>query len=129
MVIQHIARGGAAQRVVLPRRSFLKGLVSLITAPAVVKAETLMPIVVWKPTFDLSAGNSYVPLLLHCRRDDLIGVDLGSLGLPAPSKIRLDGGQRLTKSVAIGLRVNFRWKACLGIKYESGRGCRGRESF
>jgi hypothetical protein len=33
----------------LPRRAFLKGLVGLIAAPAVVKAENLMPIVVWRP--------------------------------------------------------------------------------
>jgi hypothetical protein len=44
MVLQHIARDGVAQRYVLPRRNFLKGLVGLIAAPAVVKAEALMPI-------------------------------------------------------------------------------------
>jgi hypothetical protein len=33
----------------LPRRAFLKSLVGLIAAPAVVKAENLMPIVVWRP--------------------------------------------------------------------------------
>lgn len=40
------------QRLILPRRSFLTGLVSLIAAPAVVRAESLMPICVWKPTID-----------------------------------------------------------------------------
>jgi hypothetical protein len=35
--------------LVLPRRALLKGLVGLIAAPAVVKAENLMPIVVWRP--------------------------------------------------------------------------------
>ena len=49
MVIQHIAGGGVAQRVVPPRRSFLKGLIGLIAAPAVVRAEALMPIKVWAP--------------------------------------------------------------------------------
>jgi hypothetical protein len=33
----------------LPRRAFLKSFVGLIAAPAVVKAENLMPIVVWRP--------------------------------------------------------------------------------
>jgi hypothetical protein len=33
----------------LPRRAFLKGLVGLVAAPAVVKAQNLMPIVVWRP--------------------------------------------------------------------------------
>ena len=49
MVIQHIARGGSAQHVVVPRRGFLKGLVGVIAAPAVVRAEALMPIKVWTP--------------------------------------------------------------------------------
>jgi hypothetical protein len=42
---------GLAVTVILPRRSFLTGLVGLIAAPAVVKAEALMPIAVWKPNF------------------------------------------------------------------------------
>jgi hypothetical protein len=70
--------------MILPRRSFLIGLASLITAPAVVRAEALMPICVWRPTFDLRGGHHNAPLLIHCRKDDLIGVDLASLGLPAP---------------------------------------------
>ena len=53
MVLQHIARGGAPQRVVLPRRRFLTGLASLITAPAIVRAESLMPIKVWTPPREL----------------------------------------------------------------------------
>jgi hypothetical protein len=36
---------------VLPRRSCLKGLIGLIAAPAVVRAESRMPIVVWRPIF------------------------------------------------------------------------------
>ena len=55
MVIQHIARGGSAQRVVVPRRGFLKGLVGVIAAPAVVRAEALMPIKVWTPPRELWA--------------------------------------------------------------------------
>ena len=81
MVLQHIARGGAAQRVVLPRRRFLTGLATLITAPAVVRAEALMPIVVWKPTFGYSAGGGGMGPWYTCDKSDLIGVDLDSLGL------------------------------------------------
>jgi hypothetical protein len=35
--------------LILPRRRFLTGLASVITAPAVVRAEILMPIKVWTP--------------------------------------------------------------------------------
>jgi hypothetical protein len=42
-------RGGAA--TMTHRRNFLIGIASLIVAPAVVRAEALMPIVVWRPTF------------------------------------------------------------------------------
>ena len=35
-------------KLILSRRSFLAGLGSLLAAPAVVKAENLMPIVVWR---------------------------------------------------------------------------------
>ena len=35
--------------LILPRRSLLIGLASLITAPAVVRADALMPIKVWAP--------------------------------------------------------------------------------
>ena len=55
MVLQHIDLGGAAQRVVVPRRGFLKGLAGVIAAPAVVRAEALMPIKVWMPPRDLLA--------------------------------------------------------------------------
>ena len=66
--------------LVLPRRTFLTGLVGLIAAPAVVRAEALMPICVWRPSFTHHHG----PWgdFLRCRKDDLIGVDLASLGLP-----------------------------------------------
>jgi hypothetical protein len=47
VVLQHIARGGAAPRVVLPRRGFLRGLIGVIAAPAVVRATSLMPVKVW----------------------------------------------------------------------------------
>jgi hypothetical protein len=83
MVLQHIARGGAAQRVVLPRRSFLKGFIGLIAAPAVIKAESLMPIVVWRPEILCISGGGW-GTFLTCRKDDLLGVDPASLGLPPP---------------------------------------------
>jgi len=35
--------------LILPRRDFLKGLIGLVAAPAVVKAEFLMPVKVWRP--------------------------------------------------------------------------------
>ena len=35
--------------LILPRRAFLTGLASLLAAPAVVRAEALMPIKVWRP--------------------------------------------------------------------------------
>jgi hypothetical protein len=38
--------------IILPRRRFLTGLASLIAAPAVVRAEALMPIKVWTPPRD-----------------------------------------------------------------------------
>jgi hypothetical protein len=47
MVIQHIARGGLAQRVVVPRRDFLRGLIGVIAAPAIVRATSMMPVKVW----------------------------------------------------------------------------------
>jgi hypothetical protein len=53
MILQHIDLGRAAQRVVLPRRSFLTGLTGLIAAPAVVRASALMPIKVWTPPREL----------------------------------------------------------------------------
>jgi hypothetical protein len=36
--------------LILPRRGFLVGLASLLAAPAVVKAEVLMPVKMWRPT-------------------------------------------------------------------------------
>ena len=71
--------------IVLPRRGFLTGLVSLIAAPAVVRAEALMPIVVWRPTFHHARVDGSPALhLLACEKSDLLGVDLASLGLPPP---------------------------------------------
>jgi hypothetical protein len=35
--------------LILPRRGFLVGLASLLAAPAVVRAEVLMPVKVWRP--------------------------------------------------------------------------------
>jgi hypothetical protein len=56
MIPQNIAPSEAAERVVLPRRNFLKGLAALIAAPAVVKAEILMPIKVWRPPLEWREG-------------------------------------------------------------------------
>ena len=67
------------------RRNFLIGIASLIAAPAVVRAEALMPILVWRPTF-WSTRNIGMEPFLSCRADDLVGVDLGSLGLPKPER-------------------------------------------
>jgi hypothetical protein len=74
------------------RRNFLVGIASLIAAPAVVKADTLMPIVVWRPTFWQTRNVGMGPFL-SCRADELIGVDLRSLGLPKPGTFPGSPGQ------------------------------------
>jgi hypothetical protein len=66
--------------LILPRRAFLKGLLALVAAPAVVRAESLMPIVAWRPTFWYSHGGGMN--FLACSKADLDGVDLATLGLP-----------------------------------------------
>jgi hypothetical protein len=75
--------------LVLPRRIFIKGLVGLVAAPVVIRTATLMPIVVWKPTFWVEKIHWAPGTLPHeylvCRRDDLLGVNLQSLGLWARS--------------------------------------------
>jgi hypothetical protein len=73
-------RGAATMR---HRRNFLIGIASLIAAPAVVRAEALMPIVVWRPTFWQTRNVGMGPFL-SCSADELIGIDLRSLGLPKP---------------------------------------------
>jgi hypothetical protein len=57
------------------RRNFLIGIASLITAPAVVRAESLMPIRVWRPRgyFSRNAG---IGQFIGFRTGDLLGVDL-----------------------------------------------------
>jgi hypothetical protein len=75
--------------LILSRRSFLAGLGSLLAASAVVRAESLMPTVPWRPTFWYTHGGGMN--FLACRRDDLIGVDLAALGLP-PGPPRLCSG-------------------------------------
>ena len=75
------------------RRNFLIGIASLIVAPAVVRAEALMPIVVWRPTFWHTRNVGMGPFLC-CRADELIGIDLGSLGLPKPGTFSGSPGQR-----------------------------------
>jgi Phage Tail Collar Domain len=42
--------------VILPRRAFLKGLLSLFAAPAIVKVESLMPIKVWSTPIQWREG-------------------------------------------------------------------------
>ena len=64
----------------------------LIVAPAVVQAEALMPIIVWRPTFWQPRNVGMGPVL-SCRADELIGVDLRSLGLPKPSTFSGSPGQ------------------------------------
>jgi hypothetical protein len=68
--------------LLLPRRKFLKGLMGLIAAPAVVRAEALMPIVVWKPSFGFINGGGGMGTFVTCDKSDLLGVDFTSLGLP-----------------------------------------------
>ena len=74
------------------RRNFLTGIASLIAAPAVVKADTLMPILVWRPTF-WHTGDVGMGPFLSCRADEVIGVDLRSLGLPKPGTFSGSPGQ------------------------------------
>jgi hypothetical protein len=74
------------------RRNFLIGIASLIAAPAVVRAEALMPIVVWRPTFWQTRNVGMGPFL-SCRADELIGIDLRSLGLPKPATFSGAPGQ------------------------------------
>jgi hypothetical protein len=74
------------------RRNFLVGIASLIVAPAVVRAEALMPIVVWRPTFWHTRNGGMGPFL-SCRADELIGVDLRSLGLSKPGTFPSSPGQ------------------------------------
>jgi hypothetical protein len=45
--------------LILPRRGFLVGLASLLAAPAVVRAEALMPIKVWRPPINLFLSGYY----------------------------------------------------------------------
>ena len=48
--------------MILPRRRFLTGLAGLIAAPAVVRAEALMPIKVWAPRNSLWGIPSFAVL-------------------------------------------------------------------
>jgi hypothetical protein len=52
--------------LILSRRSFLAGLGSLLAASAVVRAESLMPTVPWRPTFWYTHGGGMN--FLACRR-------------------------------------------------------------
>ena len=77
-------RRGAA--TMTHRRNFLIGIAGLIVAPAVVRAEALMPIVVWRPTFYKCGGRHGWPYMLTGKASELAGFDLSTLGLPAPSR-------------------------------------------
>lgn len=44
----------------LPRRQFLTGLASLMVAPAIVKASSLMPVKLFKPAIDMSLLTDYL---------------------------------------------------------------------
>jgi hypothetical protein len=73
-------RGGAA--IMTRRRNFLIGIASLIAAPAVVGAEALMPIAVWRPTFGFILHGGGMGSWVTCKKSELVGVDLVALGLP-----------------------------------------------
>ena len=67
--------------VILPRRAFLKGLLSLFAAPAIVKVESLMPVVVWRPTFRRMGGTLGWPYFLATARRPLtVGAEPRSPG-------------------------------------------------
>jgi hypothetical protein len=68
--------------LILPRRRFLIRLASLITAPAIVRAEALMPIVVWRPTFGWTSGGG-MGSWVTCPKSEMIGVDFAVLGFTA----------------------------------------------
>jgi hypothetical protein len=73
--------------LIMPRRRFLAGLASLIGAPAIVRPQALMPICVWRPSFHRARIDAPTPpyrYLLVADKNDLLGVDLASLGLPPP---------------------------------------------
>ena len=73
-------RRGAA--TMTHRRNFLIGIASLIVAPAVVRADVLMPIRVWRPTFGFILHGGGMGSWVTCKKSELVGVNLASLGLP-----------------------------------------------
>jgi hypothetical protein len=94
--------------LVFPRRSFLTGLVSLIAAPAVVRAEALMPIVVWRPSFWLCHGAISKATLFTCDKDDFFGASPESLGLPPPYDWD-SGDDESSLSYDWGLNPAYQW--------------------
>jgi hypothetical protein len=68
--------------LILPRRGFLVGLASLLAAPAVVKAEVLMPVKVWPPTLQKTWRPNFLrtrafgqDLFVVCSVEKLIGCE------------------------------------------------------
>jgi hypothetical protein len=88
-------------RLVLPRRAFLKGLIGLIAAPAIVRATSIMPVKPidervyildpwdmgepWKPLFWRTGGDHSIPPLIGCSRADVERINLADFGLPSPN--------------------------------------------
>ena len=50
--------------LILPRRTFLTGLISLIAAPALVRAAAIMPIRPWRPTFHRAVSTHQAQALI-----------------------------------------------------------------
>lgn len=60
----------------IPRRRFLAGLVGLIAAPAIVRAESLMPVRTpkWVTAWDLAAGDDRDGIYIMGERSDRNGI-------------------------------------------------------
>lgn len=57
--------------MILPRRSILTGLASLVAAPAIVRAENLMPVKALRPSFTVTLGE-----WTHIQPGDFFTVDV-----------------------------------------------------
>jgi len=62
--------------MILPRRSFLAGIASALAAPAIVRAESLMPVrtMIWTPAFTLAEEAAVMAFMLQFRYspDDIV---------------------------------------------------------